>query len=121
MGRRICEQGPTRLQPAYGRQTTIRTVVFAAVATLAIARPGTAANFNVTNSNDSGAGSFRQALVDSNTLGGSNTITFSGAAAGSTVTITSGDLPAVVTNLTINANGATLNGNAANRGLFVYS
>jgi hypothetical protein len=43
-----------------------------------------AANFDVTNGNDSGAGSLRQAIFDSNAAGGTNTITI---AAGTTVTL----------------------------------
>lgn len=35
------------------------------------------ATFNVNNTNDSGAGSLRQAILDANATGGSNTITFS--------------------------------------------
>jgi uncharacterized protein with beta-barrel porin domain len=92
--------------------------VIAAAALLA-AGPARAAGFSVSNTNDSGVGSFRQAIADSNTAGGSNTITFTGAAAGGTITLTSGDLPAVQNNVTIQANNATLNGGGTFRGLFI--
>jgi hypothetical protein len=45
------------------------------------------ATFSVTNSGDSGAGSLRQAIIDSNTAGGSNTIQFSIGTQGSPQTI----------------------------------
>src|SRR4029077_15538890 len=44
-----------------------------------------------------------------------------GAAADATITLTCGDLPPLTTSTTISANGATLNGGGANRGLFAYS
>jgi hypothetical protein len=52
---------------------------------------GIAANFPVSNLNDSGAGSLRKAVVDSNAAGGSNTITFNGGLVG-TIILTSGQL-----------------------------
>ena len=45
--------------------------------------------FTVTSTNDSGAGSLRQAILDSNAAGGSNTIEFDTALVGQTVTILS--------------------------------
>ena len=45
--------------------------------------------FTVTNTNDSGPGSLRQAILDSNAAGGSNTIEFDTALVGQTVTILS--------------------------------
>ena len=47
------------------------------------------ATFNVTNNNDSGAGSLRQAILDANGAAGADTITFSGAL---NITLTSGEL-----------------------------
>ncbi len=43
---------------------------------------GVLATYTVTNINDAGAGSFRQAIIDANTNGGADTITFSIAGAG---------------------------------------
>ena len=45
--------------------------------------------FTVTNTNDSGAGSLRQAILDSNAAGGSNTIEFDASLTGQTITILS--------------------------------
>jgi len=48
--------------------------------------------FTVTNTNDSGAGSLRQAILDSNAAGGSNMIEFDAALMGQTITVLS-ELP----------------------------
>ncbi len=48
--------------------------------------PAYAATFTVTNANDSGAGSLRQAILDANAAAGTNTITFN---ADYTITLTS--------------------------------
>jgi hypothetical protein len=68
--------------------------------------------FSVSNLNDSGAGSLRQAITDANTAGGTDTISF---AAGVTGTITAASpLPALVANITIDGPGAfslTVDGN----------
>lgn len=80
------------------------------------------AQFVVTNSNDSGAGSLRAAIIAADASPGS-TITFS-LPANSTITLTTGDLPAITTSTTINGSGVpglTLNGNNTSRGFFVYS
>ena len=45
--------------------------------------------FTVTNTNDSGAGSLRQAILDSNAAGGSNTIDFDASLTGQTITVLS--------------------------------
>jgi VCBS repeat-containing protein/parallel beta-helix repeat protein len=47
--------------------------------------PSLLAAFNVVNTNDSGAGSLRQAILDANALGGSHTISFAGLGAGTHV------------------------------------
>ena len=76
-----------------------------------------AANFDVTNGNDSGAGSLRQAIFDSNAAGGTNTITI---AAGTTVTL-SQSLPMITTSVTVTGNNNTLDANNAGRAFFVQS
>lgn len=62
------------------------SVMVAAAATVLIALLGTgsthAATFNVTNTDDAGAGSLRQAIIDSNGAGSGNTIAFDIAGAG---------------------------------------
>jgi autotransporter-associated beta strand protein len=82
-----------------------------------LATAATAADFTVSNTNDSGAGSLRQAIINSNAAGGSNTINF---ATSGTVTLAS-DLPAITSSVSIAGNGATLDGANAHRGLLVYS
>ena len=75
-----------------------------------------AANFDVTNGNDSGAGSLRQAIFDSNAAGGTNTITI---AAGTTVTL-SQSLPMITTSVTVVGNNTVLDANAG-RAFFVQA
>jgi parallel beta-helix repeat protein len=59
-------------------------------------RVNLARTFTVTNTNDSGAGSLRQAVLDANAIVGVDTITFDSVTFGSaqTITLTSGDLNA---------------------------
>ncbi len=74
-----------------------------------------AGTYTVTNTNDSGAGSLRQAIIDANTAGGANTINFS---VGTNQTITlSSALPAITSDLSITgagSSGLTVSGNNAN-------
>ena len=80
-----------------------------------------AANFTVTNTNDGGAGSLRQAILDANAAGTNDVIGFDSGVFGSpkTITLTTGEL--VINsngNLTINGPGANLlsiSGNDASR------
>jgi fibronectin-binding autotransporter adhesin len=65
---------------------------------------GLAATIDVTNSADSGAGSFRQAIADANTAGGTNTANWNGT--GGLITLTT-DLPAITSNLVLDQSGAT--------------
>ena len=63
---------------------TVRSRALATAAVLALglggalvtAGPAVAATFPVTTTNDSGAGSLRQAIIDANALAGPDTITF---------------------------------------------
>lgn len=50
------------------------------------------ATFNVTNLQDSGAGSLRQALADANTIFGVDTVTFDDSLTGQTILLTTGEL-----------------------------
>jgi len=67
---------------ANSRLTSLFTSVFLLTALVCFARatspsnPTPVALFAVTNTNDSGSGSLRQALQDSNNTGGTDTITF---------------------------------------------
>ena len=75
-----------------------------------------AATFTVTNINDSGPGSFRQAVLNANTTGGSNTIGFQSGLTG-TIILTGGQLT-INNNLTIQGPGAgslAISGNRASR------
>lgn len=81
--------------------------------------PAQAAIFTVSNLNDSGAGSLRQAIDDANTAVGADTITFS---VSGTITLAS-SLPNITeaTGLTIDGTGqtVTISGNGLYRVLFV--
>ncbi|HEX4946308.1 MAG TPA: choice-of-anchor Q domain-containing protein [Blastocatellia bacterium] len=82
--------------------------------------PALAATFNVTNNNDAGAGSLRDAVTQANGAAGADTITFAANVTG-TITLTTGEL--VITEaLTINGPGAnllTISGNNASRVFYV--
>lgn len=77
--------------------------------------PAEAATLLVTNNNDSGAGSLRQAILDNESLGGGNTIIFSNVTG--VIALTSSEL-LISSNVTIFGPGPRLlaiNGNATNR------
>lgn len=92
-------------------QLTATLAIAAVIASLAavIVPAGAAATFQVTNTNDSGAGSFRQAVADANLAPGADTISF---AVTGTITLASG--PIVV-------NGGPLEINGPGRGLLAIS
>jgi hypothetical protein len=73
-------------------------------AVLAGAAPAAAATFTVTNTNDSGPGSLRQALIDANAAAGADDIAFT-VVAPATVSLLSA-LPPITGPLTINGLGA---------------
>jgi hypothetical protein len=77
--------------------------------------------FTVSNTNDSGAGSLRQAIIDANANADADTIQFAGSMAGQTITLTSGVL-VISDDLTVtgDTNGdrkadVTISGNDASR------
>ena len=74
--------------------------------------PSHATTFTVTNLNDSGAGSLRQAVLDANALTGDDTITFQSGLSG-TILLTGGEL-AITGNLTVNGPGANILAISAN-------
>ncbi|HOW75215.1 MAG TPA: IPTL-CTERM sorting domain-containing protein [Candidatus Competibacteraceae bacterium] len=68
--------------------------------------PAGAATFTVTNFNDSGLGSLRQAILDANAAADDDIIVFQGGLSG-TITLTSGEL-VISSNLTINGPSANV-------------
>jgi uncharacterized protein with beta-barrel porin domain len=92
--------------------------VFLAAWIAICSRGAIAASFDVTNGNDSGAGSLRQAILDANAAGtGPNTITVLDSV--NTINITQ-NLPVIDTSVTIAGNTTTIVGNN-NRLFFVNS
>ena len=114
-----CRQASTAAaRRPLGRALLSGTALTGALAgAVLFAGPADAANFLVSNTNDAGADSFRQAIINANATAGTNTITFANGLG--TITLTSGDLPAVQNNVTILGNNATLSGNNQFRGLFI--
>ena len=105
-----------------GRRTARRAATLLSTTCLtlcpALAGRAWAADFFVTNGNDSGAGSLRQAIFDSNAAGGSNTITINSGVG--TVTL-SQSLPMITASVTVTGNGNTLDANNAGRAFFVQA
>ena len=95
----------------------MRALTLAAVLLLGWGVPHAhAATFTVSNLNDSGAGSLRQALIKANSAAAKDTIIFASGLKG-TLTLTSGEL-ALSSNLTLQGPGAnvlTLSGNSRSR------
>ena len=90
-------------------------------AALAAVPAAQAATFTVTNLNDSGAGSLRQALVDANTLAGPDIVNF--AALSGTITLTTGQL-VVTDSVDVQGPGPaviTVSGNNASRVFYLYN
>ena len=78
------------------------------------------ATFTVVNTDDSGAGSFRQAIVDANTSLGNDTIQFDSGVNG-TITLTSGEL-AITDSLDVQGPGSNvlaISGNSSSRVFYV--
>src|SRR5262249_21938256 len=71
-----------------------------------------AGTFTVTNTNDSGAGSLRQAILDANSNGGTDTIAFNIASSGVHTITPASALPAITGPVTID--GYTQSGSSAN-------
>lgn len=88
----------------------------------ALAPAASAATFTVTNLNDAGAGSLRQALTDANGAAGADTIDFTPGLTG-TITLTTGQLD-VSDSVTLTGPGATslsVSGNNASRVFNTYN
>lgn len=86
-----------------------------------LAATGSAATFTVTNTNDTGIGSFRQALLDANTAAGLDTIVFNIPGAGvHTITTPATDFPDITSPVLIDGYtqpGSAPNTNALNAGI----
>jgi len=89
-----------------------RLLLSALIVTMSSAISAAAATFTVTNTNDSGAGSLRQAVLDANTAVGTDTIVFDASFdAPQTITLTTGNITfanSVNANVTIIGPGANL-------------
>src|SRR6185369_5159213 len=87
--------------------------VFLAFLSLAgLTRLAAAATFTVTNTNDSGAGSLRQAILDANATAGFDTVAFNIAGTGPHTIAPSSALPDITETATID--GYTQSGSSAN-------
>jgi hypothetical protein len=81
-----------------------------------------AATFTITNLNDSGLGSLRQAVLDANAAVGDDTIAFASVLSG-TITLTSGEID-ITSNITINGPGPdrlVISGNHNSRIFYITS
>jgi len=121
-------QAPRKPKPAKTTaKTTARTTLGPGalglgVAALAAVPSAHAASFNVTNLNDSGAGSLRQAILDANGAAGADVITFQSGLSG-TITLTTGQLE-IYDSVDIQGPGApalTVDGNNAGRVFYLYN
>lgn len=96
----------------------------AVVAAIPVVGGGTAdaASFSVTNLDDTGAGSLRQAILDANAAAGPDVITFQAGLTG-TIVLTTGDMN-ITDSVTIDGPGAavlTVSGNNASRIFYLYN
>ncbi|MEQ1700878.1 MAG: Ig-like domain-containing protein [Ilumatobacteraceae bacterium] len=105
------------------RKVLVITGTAAAAATPMVgAATAHAASFEVTNLNDSGAGSLRDALAQANALAGADVITFQSGLTG-TITLTSGQID-ITDSVTVQGPGATeltIGGNGASRIFYLYN
>src|SRR5688572_7339484 len=98
----------------FRRLRTLCVVSAVLAAMVVLGSPAQAATFTVSNTDDSDAGSLRQAVLDANATPGADTIDFS---VTGTITLTSGQLT-VTDDLTIDGPGAaslTVSGNNTTR------
>jgi hypothetical protein len=98
------------------------TVAGLALVGLGLGQAADAATFNVTNLDDNGPGSLRQAISDANAAGGADVITFQAGLTG-TITLTTGQLE-VTDSVDIQGPGAAVlavSGNNSSRVFYLYS
>lgn len=96
-----------------------KTALAAAICTALAAGHAGAATFNVTNGNDAGAGSLREALSQANANAEADVIDLS-TVSGQTISITSGQLEIDDDQITINGADATLDAGGNSRALAIY-
>jgi len=107
------------------KEKELQTAVATGAVTLglaALAAPANAATFTVTNLNDTGAGSLRDAVASANATAGADVINFQAGLTG-TITLTSGEL-SLYDAVDIQGPGAatiTVSGNNASRVFYIYS
>ncbi|MBD8526875.1 Calx-beta domain-containing protein [Pseudomarimonas arenosa] len=105
-----------------GQRLALPTAVLAALGAMWAAQPAAAATFTVTNTDDAGAGSLRQAIADANAAMGDDLVLFDSSVTG-TITLTSGRID-IQDGVTISGPGtATLavSGNDSSQVLYVGS
>jgi hypothetical protein len=103
---------PARVTTSAAHEPVTGRCVLPCVARRAVRVPRPRSTFTVSNTNDSGAGSFRQALLDANLAAGTDTIAFAIPGAGlHTITLTS-LLPLITSPVVID--GYTQAGSSAN-------
>ena len=96
---------PTAVSRGHARHPLHLAVLLGLSSALAFSPAASAGGFLVTNTNDAGAGSLRQAILDANGAAGADSITFDSSVTG-TITLTSGGL-GVYDDLTISGPGAS--------------
>lgn len=96
-----------------------KSALAAAICTALAAGQAGAATFNVTNTNDSGTGSLRDALSQANANAEADVIDLS-TVSGQTISITSGQLEIDDDEITVNGAGATLDAGGNSRALAIY-
>ena len=93
---------------------------FLAICTALACTSGQVAIFNVSNNNDAGFGSLRQALIDAGANNESDTIDLSGIA-GQTIALTSGELEITSDTVLVAGAGVTIDAQQNSRILFIQS
>ncbi|WP_395752543.1 choice-of-anchor Q domain-containing protein [Prosthecobacter sp.] len=106
-------------------KTTVRHALLTALILL-FATAAHAATFTVTNANDAGTGSLRQAVADAAAAGGADTIVFDAALSGQTIALTSAEIATsdtggVTIDATALAAGVTISGGGARRLFLLHS
>lgn len=99
----------------FGKKPRHLLALFPAVFLALVTTAAVADTFTVTNANDDGDGSLRQATRDANTTAGADTIDFEGGLRGQTIGLMSGPL-SITSDLTIKGLGRdqlTIDGNSA--------